>query len=323
MSPGNKVFLTRLLPPDAMNDLQNQFELSYPSHNRQLTLKEIVKGIRAKEGLISMLSDPIDRQVIESCPTLRIIANYAVGYNNIDLAAATAKKIVVTNTPGVLTETTADLTWALILAVSRRLIEADRVVRSGRWKGWAPTELLGHDVSGRTLGIIGLGRIGRAVATRAKAFSMQIRYFSRHRVDPSMEEELGVHYVPLDDLLGSSDYVSVHVPLDAQTHHLIGRRQLLQMKPTAYLINTARGPIVDEKALIEVLQKRQIAGAGLDVYEHEPRISPKLRRLKNVVLLPHIGSASIQTRNQMGFMVAENLSAFFEKKTPPHQVNPF
>jgi glyoxylate reductase len=270
-----------------------------------------------------MLSDPIDKTVINRCSTIKVIANYAVGYNNIDLKTATAKKIIVANTPGVLTETTADLAWALILAVGRRLIEGDQLVRRGYWKGWAPTQLLGHDIYGKTLGIVGMGRIGQAVARRAQGFSMQTLYHSRKPIEPVMEKELKAHFVSLEELLASADFLTLHVPLNAQTHHLIGKRELLLMKPTAYLINTSRGPVVDEKALIKILQKERIAGAGLDVFENEPRIPAKLKRLKNVVILPHLGSASTETRTQMGFMVAENLKAAFEGRTPRHQVNPF
>jgi glyoxylate reductase len=318
-----KVFLTRLLPSEAMERLRALFDLTHNPKERQLRRKEIIRGAADKVGLISMLSDVIDKEVIESCSSLKVISNYAVGFNNIDLKVATAKKIFVTNTPGVLTETTADLAWALILSVARRLIEADRLVRSGRWEGWAPTQLLGNDVHGKTLGIIGLGRIGRAVASRAKGFSMKVLYHNRKRVEESVERELNARSVALEDLMASSDFLSLHVPLNSETHHLIGRHELLRMKPTSYLINTARGPIVDEKALIEVLQQRRIAGAGLDVFEKEPRISPKLLRLKNVVVLPHLGSASIEARTQMGLIVAENLKAVAEGRIPPHQVNPF
>jgi glyoxylate reductase len=318
-----KVFLTRLLPDQAMKELKTLFDLSYHPKDRQLTRKEIIRRASGHEGLISMLSDPIDQEVIQGCPTLKVIANYAVGYNNIDLEAATARKIIVTNTPGVLSETTADLVWALILAVGRRLIEGDRLVRAGRWKGWAPTQLLGSDIHGKTIGIVGMGRIGRAVAKRARGFSMQILYYSRTRLEPAVERELDAHSVSFEYLLANSDFLTLHVPLNAQTHHLIDRQELFRMKPNSYLINTSRGPVVNEKALIEVLQKGHLAGAGLDVFEHEPRISTKLLRLKNVVVLPHIGTASVETRIRMGLIVAENLKAVFEGRIPPHQVNPF
>ena len=318
-----KVFLTRLLPPEAMDHLNLLFDLSYNPKDRQLTRREIISGASGKEGLITMLSDSIDKTVIHHCASLKIIANYAVGYNNIDLETATARKIKVTNTPGILTETTADLAWALILAVGRRLVEGDQLVRSGRWKGWSPTQLLGQDIHGKTLGIIGMGRIGREVAKRANGFSMQILYHCRKPIEPAIERKLKAQFVPLQELLTSSDYLTLHVPLNAQTHHMIGKQELLLMKPTAYLINTSRGPVVDEKALIEGLLKRQIAGAGLDVFENEPRIPSRLLRLKNVVVLPHIGSASTETRTRMGLMVAENLMAVSKGQPPPHQVNPF
>ena len=306
-----------------MEELMALFDLSYNPQDRQLTRKEIIRGTSGKEGLISMLSDPIDKEVIHAGPTLKVIANYAVGYNNIDLEAATARKILVTHTPGVLSETTADLVWALILAVGRRLIEGDRLVRSGRWKGWAPTQFLGSDIHGKTLGIVGMGHIGKAVARRARGFSMQVLYYNRARLDPALERELDAHSVSFEYLLANADYLTLHVPLNAQTHHLIGKQELLRMKPTAYLINTSRGPVVEEKALIEILQKGRLAGAGLDVFEHEPRISAKLLRLKNVVLLPHVGTASAETRIRMGLIVAKNLKAVFEGRVPPHPVNPF
>jgi glyoxylate reductase len=321
MSLKRKVFLTRTLPDRAMEELKALFDLSYNSQDRPLSRKEIIKGGWGKEGLISMLSDPIDKSVIDRCTLLKVIANYAAGYNNIDLETATARKIIVTNTPGVLSESTADLVWALILAVGRRLIEGDRLVRSGHWKGWAPTQLLGNDMHGKTLGILGMGRIGRAVAKRARGFSMQILYYSRTRLEPALERELDAHSVSFEYLLAKSDFLTLHIPLNPQTHHLIDRQALLLMKPNAYLINTSRGPVVNEKALIEVLEKGRLAGAGLDVFEHEPRIPKKLLRFKNVVLLPHIGSASVETRVRMGLIVAENLKAFFEGRTPPHPVN--
>lgn len=323
MSLKRKVFLTRLLPGPAMEELKTLFDLSYNPKDRQLNRQDIIKGVRGKDGLISMLSDPIDKTVINSCPSLKIIANYAVGYNNIDLGAATARKVFVTNTPGVLSESTADLVWALILAVGRRLIEGDRLVRSGRWNGWAPTQLLGSDIYGKTLGIVGMGRIGKAVAKRARGFSMQVLYYNRTRLDPIIERELDAHSVSFEYLLANSDFLTLHVPLNTQTRHLIGKQELLRMKPNSYLINTSRGPVVNEMTLIEVLQKGRLAGAGLDVFEHEPRITTKLLRLKNVVVLPHIGTASVETRIRMGLIVAENLKAVFEGRVPPHQVNAF
>ena len=273
------------------------------------------------DGLISMLSDPIDKKILDAAPLLKIISSYAVGYNNIDLREASARKVVVTNTPGVLTETVADLTWALILSVSRRLGESEALVRSGQWTGWAPTQLLGGDVHEKTFGIIGIGRIGKAVARRAVGFSMKVLYYARHRISRSDERRLKLEYAPLSSLLKRSDFVSLHIPLSKETRHLIDRKALSLMKKKSYLINTARGPIVDEEALIGVLQNKGIAGAGFDVFEEEPKVPSSLRKLKNVVLLPHLGSASHETRIRMGHRVLDNLAAFFSGKRPPNQVN--
>lgn len=289
--------------------------------DRPLTKAEIIRGAKDKIALITMLSDPIDADVIDHCPMLKVIANYAVGYNNIDLATAKEEGIVVTNTPGVLTETTADLTWALIMAISRRVVEGDQLVRSGKWNGWAPTQLLGNDVFGKTLGIIGMGRIGQAVARRAKGFGMKVISYSRHTIEAEIKRTLGASRLPLAELLTRSDFVSLHVPLTTETYHLIGRKQFAKMKKTAYLINTARGAVVDEAALVAALKKGGIAGAGLDVFEAEPKVHRGLAQLKNVVLLPHLGSASHETRIKMGEMVIENIFAVLEGRRAPAQVN--
>jgi len=304
-----------------MGEFDKHFELDYNRFDRPLSKREIIRGIRKADGLISMLSDSIDKDVIAAGPNLKIIANYAAGYNNIDVKAASERGIVVTNTPGVLTETTADLTWALILSAARRIPEAEQLVRSGKWTGWAPTQFLGGDVYGKTLGIIGMGRIGKAVAHRAVGFSMKVIYTSRHRLPIQEEKQLSAQYRPLSQVLSEADFVSLHLPLTEESHHLIDQKALYQMKRTAFLINTARGPIVDEKALIQALKEKRITGAGLDVFEEEPSISARLRKMKNVVLLPHIGSASGETRVRMGLMVLENLLAFFAGKKPPNQVN--
>ncbi|MBI5380210.1 MAG: D-glycerate dehydrogenase [Nitrospirae bacterium] len=316
-----KVFLTRTLPEPVMGRLREGFDLLCPSEDRALTKAEILAGVKDREALVSMLSDPIDAEVIAAAPALRIIANYAVGHNNVDLEAATARRIAVTNTPGVLTETTADLTWALILAVGRRLIEGDRLVREERWTGWTPTQLLGADIHGKTLGIIGMGRIGQAVARRAQGFGMRILYYSRTRLDVRVERELAAQFLTLHDLLAASDFVTVHTPLSPSTRHLLGTKEFARMKRTAFLINTSRGPVADEAALVEALESGQIAGAGLDVYENEPEVPERLRRLPQVVLLPHLGSASTETRIRMGEMALDNLRAFFEGRHPPNQVN--
>ena len=304
-----------------MTELKQRFHVGYNRNDRPLNGKEIIKGIQRAHGLISMLNDSIDSKVIHAAPRLKIISNYAVGYNNIDLDAASRRGITITNTPGVLTETTADLTWALILAVARRLPEAENFLRSNQWTGWAPTQFLGSDVYGKTLGILGLGRIGQAVARRAAGFSMTVYYHSRHRLRQTIERKLNVRYVSFFKLIKESDFVSLHLPWTTESHHLIDRKALSIMKPTAFLINTARGPIVNESSLIQALRQRKIAGAGFDVFEEEPRVPASLKKMNEVVLLPHIGSASRETRSRMGFMVIDNLSAFFSGKKVPNRVN--
>jgi glyoxylate reductase len=304
-----------------MIELKRRFRLEWNRRDRPLSTRELRLGVRNAEGLIAMLSDPIDSAVMAAGPKLRIIANNAVGYNNIDLAAARRRGIDVTNTPGVLTEATADLTWALMLAAVRRLPEGEALVRSGRWTGWAPTQLVGGEIYGRTIGIIGMGRIGQAVARRAQGFAMDIIYYSRNRLPLMTEIVLGARYLPLKKLLREADVVTLHLPLTKESHHLIDGASLRLMKPTAYLINTARGPVVDQSALMRVLAQKRIAGAGLDVYEDEPRVPSGLRRLRNVVLLPHLGSAGRETRVRMGMMVIDNLAARFSGRQPPNKVN--
>ncbi|HET6465879.1 MAG TPA: D-glycerate dehydrogenase [Nitrospiria bacterium] len=318
MKPG--VFLTRVLPTPVMHRLKTLFDLKYNVRDRPITKAELMRGLRGRPALISMLSDPVDEEVIGGHPRLKVIANYAVGYNNIDLKAAAAREIVVTNTPGVLTEATADLTWALILSLARRVPEADRFVRTGRWTGWNPTQLLGMEVSGKTLGIIGMGRIGRAVAERAAGFGMRLIYHNRRRLPPPVEKRFRVAYRPLSRLLAAADIVSLHVPLASETRHLIDRRAFDVMKSTALLINTARGPVVDEMALATALRKGRIAGAGLDVFEEEPRVQKGLLNLPNVVLLPHLGSATVETRIRMGWMVIENIQAVLKGKPAPNTI---
>lgn len=304
-----------------MKELKRRFQLRSNPHDRPLSKNEIIKGIPKADGLISMLSDPIDREVIDAGTALRIIANYAVGYNNIDLKRAAERQIAVTNTPGVLTETTADLTFALLLAAARRLPEAEQSLRSGKWTGWAPTQFVGTDLYGKTLGIVGMGRIGQAVARRAAGFSIRTIYHSRRRLSPPEEKNLNLTFLPFPRLLKESDFLTLHLPLTEESRHLIDRNALDAMKPTAFLINTSRGPIVDEPALVRALAEKRIAGAGLDVFEKEPRVPRRLSRLRNVVLLPHIGSASAETRVRMGRMVLKNLSAVFAGQEPPNMVN--
>lgn len=315
-----KVFVSRRLPDSIMDELASLFELSCNPHDRALSPSELVQFTKGQDGLVSLLSDTIDRTFLNQVPTVKIVANYAVGYNNIDVAAAKEKNIVITNTPGVLTETSADTTMALMLAVARRVVEADEFVRAGQWKGWYPTEFLGKDVSGSQLGIIGLGRIGRAVARRARGFNMKVRYWNRTRLSFEKEAELGLLYLPFEELIATVDFISLHVAYTPETHHLIDTAALGKMKSSTYLINTSRGAVIDEAALVRALAAGTIAGAGLDVYEHEPKLAAGLTALKNVVLLPHLGSASWQTRQKMGTQVIKNLQAFFAGKAVPNLV---
>ena len=273
-------------------------------------------------GIVGMVNVPITDEIMAAAPHLRVVANYAVGYNNVDLAAATRRAVLVTNTPGVLTEATADLAFALLLAVARRVVESDRFLRQGKFKGWKADLLLGSDVYGRVLGIIGFGRIGQAVARRGLGFNMSILYSDARRANPEVESQLRAQYVPLDELLPKADYVSIHADLNDQTRHLIGERELKLMGPEHYLINAARGPIVDEKALVRALKEGWIKGAGLDVYEHEPQTEPGLTDCWNAVLLPHLGSATVTARAAMAETAANNLIGAVEGQTPPNLVNP-
>ncbi len=314
------LYISRLLPDPVMTVARQQFQLLNDPRDAAPSWDAMKAGIREAEAAICTLTDRVDASMLAESTRLKILANYAVGYNNIDLAAATARGIVVTNTPDVLTDSTADLTWALILAVARRVAEGDAYVRSGAWSGWAPTQMLGTDVSGKVLGIVGMGRIGQAVAQRAAGFNLRICYTSRTPHEPgrlsSQWEQL-----PLPDLLKASDFVSLHVPLTPATHHLIGAPQLALMKPTAFLINTSRGPVVEEAALVDALLQRRLAGAGLDVFEQEPVFHPSLRELRQVVLLPHLGSATLATRVRMGMICLNNIAAVFAGRPASNQVN--
>lgn len=302
-----RALITHPLLPEAIVYLKRQVNFEIGTSARTLRREDFLRKIRGKEGLLSLLTDTIDREVIDAAGNLKIIANCAVGYDNIDIGYARKRGIIVTNTPGVLTETTADLTWALILAVARMIPQADRFTRAGKFKGWALDLCLGREISGKRLGIIGLGRIGRAVARRAAAFRMEIVYFDPERLSPEDEKNLGATFLALNDLLSNSDIITIHASLTPRTRHLISREEFRLMKKEAILINVARGPIIDEKALVEALRKRRIWGAGLDVYEREPAIEKDLFKLNNVVLLPHVGSASYETRLKMAMMAAKNL----------------
>lgn len=317
-----KVFLTRELPPESMRLLSEAADLTYNQEDRTLTKQEVIDGVQNADGLICLLNDNIDQEIITSGPNLRVVANFAVGYNNIDVEAATLRGLPVTNTPGVLTDSTADMAWALLMDAARRVSEGDRMVRTGQWAGWGPLQLLGADITGSTLGIIGFGRIGQAVAKRARGFEMRICYWNRTRLSKEQEAAFGVEYLPMNELLSESDFVSVHVALNESTRHLIGAKEFEVMKPSACLINTARGPVVDEGALVTALKQGDIASAGLDVYEQEPLLEPGLYDLENVVLAPHLGSATIGTRTKMGNMAVENCLMACSGQRPTNLVNP-
>ena len=287
---------------------------------------ELLQRGPGHDYVYSLLTDTIDARFLETCaaatPRLRMVANMAVGYNNIDIAAATRLGIAVSNTPGVLSDTTADLAFALLMSVARRIPEAERFLRAGKFTGWGPLLFCGAEVSHATLGLIGAGRIGCLVARRAMGFDMTVLYYNRTRMAREDERLYNVTYMPLNELLAQSDFVSIHVPYSAATHHMIGERELHRMKSTAFLINTARGPVVDEKALVKALQEGEIAGAGLDVFENEPAVEPALLEMENVVLLPHIASASLQTRTRMATMACENIIAYHSGQRPPNILNP-
>src|SRR4030042_806378 len=301
--------------------IKKHFDMEDNQRDVAFSPEELVRRLRGKAGTIILLTDRIDEAVLSQCPDLKIVSNIAVGHNNIDVQACTRHKVMVTNTPGVLDDTTADFTWTLLLATARRLIEADQHLRSSQWNGWKLMEFLGSDVHHKTLGICGLGRIGQGVARRAKGFDMQILYTDLVRATQSVEKELGASFVDKKTLLARSDFVTLHLPLEPATTHYISKPELALMKPTAILINASRGPVVDEKALVQALKEGKIAGAGLDVYEREPEVEPALLSMKNVILAPHIASASYETRLRMAMMAGENLIAGLTGKRPRNLVN--
>lgn len=315
--------MTRLLPEDILESIARECEMKvWPMEDKPVPREVLEKEIEDVDGVLSLLTENIDADLLAKAPNLKIISNMAVGYNNIDVEAATSRGVLVTNTPGILTETTADLTFALLMMTARRLEEASQFLRQGQWKTWSPMLLTGQDIYGATLGIIGMGRIGEAVAKRAKGFDMNILYFNRSR-KPEVEEKYGVEYRELDDLLAQSDYVCILTPYTPETHNLIGKKELALMKKTGILINTARGGIVDEEALYEVLAKKDIYAAGLDVFATEPvPMDHPLLNLPNCVTLPHIGSATINTRRGMATLATKNLLWGLKGKKPPHCVNP-
>lgn len=318
----HKILVSGHLTEDILSLLAKDCDVRANEEDRPMGRAELLDAVAGVDGMLAMITDGVDPELMDRAPRLRVVSNMAVGYNNIDVAAATARGIVVTNTPGILTEATAELAFALILASARRVVDLDRRTRAGEWTCWAPLLFLSREVSGKMLGIVGLGRIGRAVARRAKAFGMEVLYHNRVRLEAAEEQDLGVVYAEKDELLGKADFVSLHVPLSDETRHFIGRRELGIMKPTSYLVNTSRGPVVDEGALVEALREKRIEGAGLDVYENEPVLAPGLTSLDNVVLMPHVGSATVETRMKMARMAAENLLAGLRGERPAHVVNP-
>ncbi|MGE5545668.1 MAG: 2-hydroxyacid dehydrogenase [Solirubrobacterales bacterium] len=316
------VVVTRKLPDAIETRMMELFDTRLNLDDRPLSKAELIDAVKTADVLVPTITDRIDAAVLaQAGPNLKLIANFGTGVDHIDLASARQRNIIVTNTPGVLTEDTADMTMALILAVPRRLAEGERVMRSGEWKGWTPTFMLGHRIWGKRLGIIGMGRIGQAVARRAKAFGMSIHYHNRKRVHPDIEAELeATYWESVDQMLARMDVVTVHCPHTPATFHLLSARRLALLQPHAYVINTARGEVIDENALTRMLTRKELAGAGLDVFEHEPAVNPKLVEMDNVVLLPHMGSATIEGRVDMGEKVIINIKTFADGHNPPDRV---
>lgn len=316
-----KVIVTRELTDGVMRRMADLFDATLNREDRGLTRAELEAAVADTDVLVPTITDRIDADLLaKASPRLKMIANFGVGVDHIDLHAARERKILVTNTPGVLTEDTADMTMALILSVPRRLGEGEKLIRSGQWDGWKPSGMLGHRVNGKTLGIVGMGRIGRAVAKRAQGFGIRTIYHNRHRLPESVEAELGARFVELDVLFTQSDIVSINCPHTAETHHLVDAHRLSQMRSDAYLVNTSRGEVLDENALIEALESGRIAGAGLDVYVNEPHVDPRFLDLANTVLLPHMGSATYEGRAAMGEKVIANIRAWVDGHRPPDQV---
>jgi lactate dehydrogenase-like 2-hydroxyacid dehydrogenase len=317
-----KVLVSRKVFEEVLALLGKHFEVESNQRDVPFTPAQLVKKLQGKPGAIVLLTDIIDDRLLAQCPELKVVCNVAVGYNNIDVKAATRRGVMVCNTPGVLDDTTADFAWTLLLATARRVVEADKFFRTGKWKGWGLMQFTGYDVHHKTLGVIGLGRIGKGVARRAQGFDMRVIYTDVQRADESTEREYGVMYVDKRTLLRESDFVSLHIPLFPETRHYLSDPEFALMKKTAILINAARGPIVDEKALVKALKEGKITGAGLDVYEKEPKGERALMSMKNVVLAPHIASASIETRTKMATMAAQNCIAGVSGQRPPNLVNP-
>jgi glyoxylate reductase len=316
------VYVTRMIPQQTIDDLRQFHDVEVNPHDRALTRDELLKAVQGRDAVITLLTDTIDGEVLDAAgPQCKIFANYAVGFNNFDVSAATQRGVIMTNTPGVLDDATATHAWALLLATARRISESERYVRAGQWHGWAPMAFMGQDVDHKTLGIAGLGRIGSKFARKAAAFDMKVIYTNAVR-EPEFERQYGATFVDKATLLRESDFLSLHLPLLPDTHHYIGAAELASMKPTAILINAARGPLIDEQALVVALRNKVIWGAGLDVFEEEPSIAAGLAELDNVVIVPHIASATIQTRLAMGRIAADNVISVL-KGEPPHTcINP-
>ena len=315
-----KIFVTRKIPEAGVEKLKKISDVEVSPFDRNLTQDEIIQMASGAQGLVSMLNDNIDRELIDSLTDIRIIANYAVGFNNIDIEYARENGIVVTNTPGVLTEATADIAMTLILCVSRRIVEGDRLVRKGGFKGVSPTFFLGVELQNKVLGVYGMGRIGQALAKRAINFGLKIIYHNRRPLGGG-SIDFPAQYVSFDELLKKADFISIHAPLTSETHHRFTKKEFKKMKNGAYFINTARGPLVKEEDLVQALKEGWIAGAGLDVYEFEPELNPDLIKADNAVLLPHVGSAATEVRERMSIMVADNLISFFKGESPQSRVN--
>jgi glyoxylate reductase len=316
----SKVYCTRKIPQIGIDMLKKYFEVQIHGGPNPVPREELLRQVTKCEALVCLLDDNIDKELMDAGKKLKIIAMHAVGYNNIDIEYARVRKIMVTNTPGVLTRATSEIAFALLITLTRRIIPADRFMRDGKFEGWQPLLFLGDELKGKTIGIIGMGRIGQDMASLCKSFGMNIIYHNRNRLDDGIESLVDAHYVDLNELLGSADVISIHTPLTNQTRHLINEDAFSQMKEGVYLINAARGEIVKESALVDALKSGKLKGAGLDVYEFEPEFSYELVSMENVVLLPHIGSATLETRNKMSEMAAQNVIASLEGRRPPNLV---
>ena len=319
-----RVYITRMIPEAGIELLRKTCELEINPEDRPLTRAELLENVQGRQGVIGLLTDRIDSEFFDAASEIKGYANYAVGFDNIDIAEATKRKVPVSNTPDVLTDATAEMAWALLFAVARRVVESDKVMRSGAWSGWGPLQFIGGDVTGKTLGILGAGRIGTTMALMSEGFGMKVLYTdsSPEKINPVLEKELRAKKVSFDELLEESDFISIHVPLRPETRHLFDAAAFKKMKKTAYLINTARGPVINEADLVEALKQKEIAGAGLDVYEFEPRMAEGLAALDNVVTAAHTGSATTSARENMSILAAQNLLAMLSNKRPPTCLNP-